>query len=64
MPVPLNYYYLHILLALMPSHLTVIKIYDLEWPWSCWPAALTDGPFGLRGLGAGTGSAAQGATKP
>lgn len=38
MSVPLSYY-LFIFLAVMPSHLTVIKIYDSEWAWLSWRAA-------------------------
>lgn len=38
MSVPLSYYRF-ILLAEMPSHLTVIKIYDSDWAWLSWRAA-------------------------
>ena len=58
-PVLLNYH-LHILLALVPSHLTVIKIYDLVWPRSCCRVASADG---LSSSG-GRRAAAAGATQP
>lgn len=54
-PVPLNYH-LHILLALVPSHLTVIKIYDLVWPRSCCRAASADG---LSSSGGPTGGSSR-----
>lgn len=55
--VPLTYY-LFILPAVMPSHLTVIKIYNCEGAWLGWSAALES----LRDEG-GTALASQGATK-
>lgn len=57
MSVPLSYH-LFILLAVMPSHLTVIKIYDSECAWLSCRAALEC----LKAEG-GTALASQGATK-
>lgn len=57
MSVPLPYYLLT-LLAVMPSHLTVIKIYDSEWAWLSWRAASES----LKAEG-GTASASRAAAK-
>lgn len=55
--VPLTYY-LFIFPGVMPSHLTVIKIYDCEGAWLGWRAASES----LRDE-EGTALASQGATK-
>lgn len=57
MSVPISDY-LFILLAVMPSHLTVIKIYDSEWAWLRWRAASES----LKAEG-GIALASRGATK-
>lgn len=57
MSLPLSYYHF-ILLAVMPSHLTVIKIYDSDWAWLSRRAASES----LRAEG-GTALASRGAAK-